>query len=537
MRIVSSFVRSAGVATSQGTAAILKSNKKQCLPALWKLNEAADVKQQAYSVFSPDEVKSDRERFFLLAKSALSDCLSDCLSGCLPDCLPDCLEEAAINNKKIPLIVASCNGSAGDFERQIWSESFFWKEELSQLNACLQTDFVVSGSCASGLQALILGCQMLQSGVPEVVVLSADILTNANLTNFRNLRILNENQYIPWNGSSEGFIPSEAAVALHICAKPENENTDVCIHHYSLFSDYSGTLFYENFLENKDTVPNVDFVIGQGVGSFGIDNDEISAVGKVFTTETPLTTPYYSFGHSIGSSGLLSVALGYMCLKEQKILPDLIMPQSRTAQGQKLLNADVDFSHNKVAVLCRALSGAGALLIVQKGAASAKITKGNAGHEKDFHAKKILREQLRGPLKNQNLKSSESVQGIIKKDNTVIMNSLLQKIFNQALLKKPEKMPDIIIVLMNSPIEPEPSVMYNNQLLPAGILEITPSYLPQLICRAWKFSGPSLALITDSPLEKVQEFIIMYTVYLSYCFVWVSGNGQNRDVKWVFTKK
>ncbi len=114
---------------------------------------------------------------------------------------------------KTPLLVASCNGSAG--ER--WEESFDTSALLAGTPWANDDLPVFSSSCASGIHALYAARALLMSGaVKEVLVLAADILARSNHENFESLRVLAERPSAPWQSTSTGFILGEAAVVLKL---------------------------------------------------------------------------------------------------------------------------------------------------------------------------------------------------------------------------------------------------------------------------------------------------------------------------------
>ena len=213
--------------------------------------------------------------------------------------------------RSTPLFVGSCNGDASRNWEQAFDTSALL-EDTAWAKECLP---VFSSSFASGLHALYAARQMLIAGaVDEAIVLAADILSQSNHENFEGLRV--------------GFILGEAAVALKL-VRAEDGN----------FS-------------------------GPELGSDLIDHDGLANVLEALSPPKQSLVPRQGngpYGHTMGASGLLSVALG--------------------ARSQNVL------------VTCRAMNGACAATFVGR----------DAGTQK--HRKKTWHERAKpGPMMNHTLR-------------------------------------------------------------------------------------------------------------------------------------
>ena len=172
-----------------------------------------------------------------------------------------------------PLLVASCNGSAAGFQNEKWEQAFDTSALLADTPWANDRLPVFSSSCASGIHALYAAKQLLATGaVKEVIVVAVDILSQSNHDNFEGLRVLVEHPQT--QPTSTGFILGEAAVALRL----SNNANSIAIVLQSDLDDHDG----------------LSGVPGQGTG------------------------PLPHFGHTLGASALLSVALGV--LKSENIL-------------------------------------------------------------------------------------------------------------------------------------------------------------------------------------------------------------------------
>ena len=332
-----------------------------------------------------------------------------------------------------PLFVGSCNGDAS----QNWEQAFDTNILLEDTPWANERLPVFSSSCASGLHALYAAKQLLTAGaIDEAIVLAADVLSQSNHENFEGLRVLAEKPSETWHSGSQRFILGEAAVVLRVVRAEEG-----------------------NFS-------------GPELGSDLVDHDGLSSVIEALSVQDPssvlgqATGPY---GHTLGASGLLSVALG--------------------AGSQNTL------------VTCRALNGACAATFVGgKSDAKAQRRKGRSWRKS----------ATPGPM----------------------MNQTLRRLASEALEHRPTDPPDVFILRMDKPLSPPPSAIIGNRLLPSAVLEITPGFASQLVARCWGFSGPSLCLVGDVDRDVYGLRSTFIESGLNVFQVNLRGSGDNRVIEW-----
>src|ERR1041385_3734691 len=191
-----------GLATAQGnTADIIETRSFGAATELPWTASKSNISRLCYPAAGIDPSLSGVKRWRALASKALAE-------GGGPG--------------KTPLLVASCNGSAGES----WEEAFDTKALLEGTQWADDDLPVFSSSCASGIHALYAARQLLMSGaVKEVLVLAADILARSNHENFESLRVLAETPGTPWQSTSSGFILGEAAAVLRLPSRGQARPT------------------------------------------------------------------------------------------------------------------------------------------------------------------------------------------------------------------------------------------------------------------------------------------------------------------------
>jgi len=431
-------IKGIGLATAQGNVAdILESSSLRSASALPWTPSKWNISRVCYPAVGVESSLWGVERWQALAKKALNDVGA---SG------------------ETPLLVASCNGSAG--ER--WEDAF--------ANLLANTDLpVFSSSCASGIHALYAARELLMSGaVEEVLVLAADILARSNHENFESLRVLAERPQVPWQSTNTGFILGEAAVVLRL-TRAQGDAEQTTLHGPELASDLVEHDGLSNVIEALSPVDPA-LIFGQGTGPYATDTAELRALATFIDKQVPIATPLTNYGHTLGASSLLSIALG-------AVIP-----------GQTVL------------ATCRALNGACAATSVGR-IAHAKTQRRKGGWE---------RSTIPGPL----------------------MNPTIKRLAEEAYEQQPAEPPDLLILRLEKPLAPQPEAIIGGRLLPSAVLEITPGFASQLIARCWGYSGPALCLVGNVDIDPYGLTEALRESGANVFQVNLRGSGDNRAIEW-----
>src|ERR1044071_2630584 len=309
-------IASVGLSTAQGGVSEIVGGAAPRTPA--GLPWAADRRATCHSSYRAVGVEPSLEgadRWAALAGRALEDCFG----GDVPP-------------PETPLLLASCNGAAAGFDRDVWRHAFDAGRLLDGTAWAGRGRPVFSASCNSGLQALFIARHLLLAGcADDVVVLAADILSPASHDNFEVLRVLSDAP-TPWQHASVGFTPGEAAVALRLVRGGDAEGSPL-LDGPVLGSDLGG---FEGLpaLLSGPRPEGLKLVLGQGTGPFQSDEAELSALRDAVGVGVPLATPLAHFGHTLGASSLLSVALAALAWKPAGPLPALSRSEEHTSELQ-----------------------------------------------------------------------------------------------------------------------------------------------------------------------------------------------------------
>jgi hypothetical protein len=399
-----------------------------------------------------------------------------------------------------PIILASCNGSAHDYSAESWIRSFDSEPYLDGSVWEKQRVPVVSASCASGLYALYLAQELVNSNCREAIVLAVDIESPSNRKNFLALRLLSET-YSAWQPNSSGFALGEGAVAVRVTSTRSDDSLPVSEMAFGNELDEHDGL---ELLLRRFSGGRPDVVVGQGTGPFEVNRMELNSFDCVFDRSIPLTTTLAHFGHTLGASSLLAVAVAALGIRSDHPLSALSMNDRFAFNGRPLLNGS-KFGASAI-ITCKALNGA-------IGVAGLNVGMKPVMNE----IRAWQRDSQPGPL----------------------MHPTLRRIVEEARGRRPHTPPKALIVLMDAPLIPPSRARVGKGILPTAILEITPGFVPQLISRCWGFNGPAFCLVGDDSTQAATWNIIQSLILNgnSVSCVHISGKGMNRDISWNFDER
>ena len=395
-------------------------------------------------------------------------------------------------SRKTPLLVASCNGGT-DLS---WENAFDTKVLLAGTQWADDDLPVFSSSCASGIHGLYAARELLTSGVVrEVLVLAGDILERSNHENFESLRVLAEEPCTPWQSTSSGFILGEAAVVLRL-VRAEDDAALTVLHGPELGSDLVEHDALSSVIEALAPV-NPTMIFGQGTGPYANDVAELRALAGFVDKDVPIVTPLSHFGHTLGASSLLSIALA-------AALPSFADSTDRTTDGRRICRGGPPWPplRKNITALatCRALNGACAATSV-----------GSIPHAKTQTPKRNwARHVIPAPL----------------------MNPILKTLASEAYDQRPVDPPDVLILRLEKPLAPPPSAIIGERLLPSAVLEMTPGFASQLIARCWGYTGPALCLVGNVDVDPYGLINTFRESEQNVFQVNLRGSGDNRAIEW-----
>ena len=394
--------------------------------------------------------------------------------------------------RDVPIVVGSCNGGA-DGDEAGWRTAF---------GALGIEGPIASAACASGIHALWLAMTRIAAGEDEVIVLAVDILSRANHDNFEALRVL-AIEPAPWQATSSGFIPGEAAVALRLVRAREGDGLSrlalPVLAHDRDGVDALGDVVRAVVGNGVDS--RVAMVVGQGSGPSVVDERELAALRGSVADDVPLSTALTAFGHTVGASSLLSVALAALINRqgatdaggtELPLTPPV--PWRFFSAGVAVDGRPLGAAPGTALVACRALGGACAATVLGVTTAAARRASVAPGWSPPS-----LVPPLRIPR--------------------------LRQLAGEAIEHRPGNPPDVLIVRLDEPLVPPADAWIGGRLLPSVALEITPGFIAQLVARAWGYRGSALCLVGGSDAAWLPTLAACRRVHGTVLVLHVHGGG------------
>ena len=192
----------------------------------------------------------------------------------------------------------------------------------------------ISAACAGGLQALVRAALLIRSGETDrVLVVGAEASVHPMfLASFDRLGVLPPPGQVcrPYDVDRQGFLMSEAAAA--VCLEAGPPNGCVCLDRFGLAADASHLtgvdrdgVTLRRLLASVGDRP-FDLVHGHGTGTEMNDAAEVAALTAGLPgggAGATLFSHKAALGHSLGASGLLSVAINVLCHRHATVPPNV----------------------------------------------------------------------------------------------------------------------------------------------------------------------------------------------------------------------
>ena len=230
---------------------------------------------------------------------------------------------------------------------------------------------LVSAACASGQTAVALAMRQLRHGsIRHALVVGGDIASEFVTSGFAALGALSHAVCRPYDAGRDGLTIGEGAAALLLgCdGSPVGKIScaaETCDASHITSPDLSGKMLAAACRAALgDTVPSG--VIGHGTGTIYNDQSEVAALYSLFPSGMP---PLFSlkgnYGHTLGATGVLQIALGLEFSRRRRLPPQagLVSPMEhanvaaapRALEGGRLLSLNVGFGGLNSAVVLEAL--------------------------------------------------------------------------------------------------------------------------------------------------------------------------------------
>lgn len=229
-------------------------------------------------------------------------------------------------------------------------------------------------TCSTALHAVLNGVAWLKSGMADKFLVggSEAPLTDFTIAQMRALKIYSriDQEKEPWPNLAFDFEKTQNTMILGegaaVCCLEagEKENaiayitgvgyaTEILEHNISISAEADCFQKSMKMALKDESLENVDAIVMHAPGTIKGDLTELRAIEKVFGEKLPLlTTNKWKIGHTFGASGILSLELAFLMIKNNTFIEvPYSAKQNHTKTIKKVLINAVGFGGNAVSIL------------------------------------------------------------------------------------------------------------------------------------------------------------------------------------------
>ncbi|MBE6340090.1 MAG: beta-ACP synthase [Bacteroidales bacterium] len=242
-----------------------------------------------------------------------------------------------INKDACTLVFATTKGNVGVLGCDIPtpdSPTFLAEtaERIARRTGFSTTPIIISNACISGVSATIVAYRMIASGECEnAIVVGIDELTNFIVSGFMAFKSVSDEVCRPYDAARKGLSMGEAAAAI-LLTTDEKLSCGITIDGGCITNDANhisgpsrtgeplanaiNTAMREAGLDASD----ISFVNAHGTATAYNDDMESKAINIAGLGQTPINSLKPLFGHTLGASGVIEIAMAAEELLRGEIL-------------------------------------------------------------------------------------------------------------------------------------------------------------------------------------------------------------------------
>ena len=276
----------------------------------------------SFYVASLEHLKGD-DRFFQLALKTIN--------GSLKQVDPSSFTENWL------LIISTTKGDIDQLESGNFRDvnnSNFTSKLKKQLPFNCDSE-VISLACISGLASVINASDHIQlKNYDHVLVLGIDVLSRFTTKGFESFYALDRKQCQPFDQDRRGLNLGEAAASVVVSSKIDvfknppiqylGGTTSNDANHISGPSRTGEGLVIainKSLNRSKTSPSSIDYISAHGTGTRYNDDMESIAFTRTGLAQVPINSLKGYYGHSLGASSLIEIAMGAQSIKNNTVLP------------------------------------------------------------------------------------------------------------------------------------------------------------------------------------------------------------------------
>lgn len=191
---------------------------------------------------------------------------------------------------------------------------------------------VLSHACISGVLAVSVGKRLMQMGqYDEMLVLAGDEATEFVLSGFQSFQAMSSGPCRPFDAERHGVTLGEAAAAVWLSAVPVEHAVEIAgegsVNDANHISGPSRTgeglvrSIRSALVEAGIAAHDIDFISAHGTATLYNDEMEAIAFDRLDLSDCPTHSLKGYYGHTLGASGLLELAIAIKSMQEGVLIP------------------------------------------------------------------------------------------------------------------------------------------------------------------------------------------------------------------------
>ena len=239
---------------------------------------------------------------------------------------------------------------------------------------------VVSNACVSGVMAIAVAKNMIQSGkYKDAFVIAGDEISEFVISGFNSFQAIGTEICKPYNKNRDGINIGEATAAVYIISEL-NQNKkfsfkvlgDSAINDANHISGPSRTgdgLFasIKNAMtEAKISTEQIDFISAHGTATIYNDEMEAIAFNRMDLQNVPLNSLKAYYGHCLGASGLLESIISMESALNNTLIPSKNFNETGTSQSLNIIKENQPAEINYILKTASGFGGCNAAIVLEK---------------------------------------------------------------------------------------------------------------------------------------------------------------------------
>ena len=239
---------------------------------------------------------------------------------------------------------------------------------------------VVSNACVSGVMAIGIAKNMIQSGkYKDAFVIAGDEISEFVISGFNSFQAIGTEICKPYDKNRDGINLGEAAAAIYITSEPKNNENfsfkvlgDSAINDANHISGPSRTgdgLFASirnAMAEAQISATQIDFISAHGTATIYNDEMEAIAFNRMELQHVPLNSMKAYYGHSLGAAGLLEGIISMESALHNTLIPSKNFKEAGTSQPLNIIKQNQPAEIKYILKTASGFGGCNAAIVLEK---------------------------------------------------------------------------------------------------------------------------------------------------------------------------